>query len=110
MSITFVKKLLVNGQPCAKCADVERRLVAAGQMARIDRVVIADEADPDSEGMRLAARHGVEVAPFFLVENGAKTTVYTVYLKFSKEILGGKVKAVEEAQQVLRANPGLDLI
>ena len=110
MHIVFVKKILANGEPCAKCADVEQRLRANGEMPRIDRVVVADERDPYSEGMRLAAQHGILVAPFFIVEDHSKTTVYTVYLRFSKEIFGRRSKAVDEAQEVLRANPDLDFL
>ena len=110
MHITFVKKILANGEPCAKCADVERRLESSGEMASIDRVVVADERDPDSEGMRLAARHAVQVAPFFIVADGAQTTVYTVYLRFSKEIFGRRTRSVDEAREVLRANPDLDFL
>ena len=110
MRITFVKKILANGEACAKCADVEERLTASGQLARIDRVVVADERDSDSEGMRLAAQHDVSVAPFFIVEDAGHTAVYTVYLRFAKEVLGGRANAVDEAQEMLRANPDLDLI
>lgn len=110
MRITFVKKMLANGQPCAKCADVERRLAADGHLQRIDRVVVADERDSSSEGMHLAARHDVSVAPFFIVEEGDQTTVYTVYLRFAKEVLGNRADAVGEAREMLRANPDLDLI
>ena len=110
MRITFVKKVLANGEPCAKCADVESRLDAAGQMAHIDEVVIADEGDPESAGMQLAARHGVAVAPFFLVEEEGKTTVHTSYLKFAREVFARTAKGPEEAQEMLRADPALDLI
>ena len=110
MHITFVKKILANGEPCTKCADVQQRLESSGQIDAIHRVVIADERDPHSEGMRLAATHGVEVAPFFIVEDGDRTTVYTVYLRFAREVLGGKSQRVEEAQEVLRANPDLDFL
>ena len=110
MRITFVKKILANGEPCPKCADVESRLEASGQLARIDQVVVADERDPGSLGMRLAEAHGVTVAPFFLVEREGQTTVYTVYLKFAKEVLGGEAPALQEAQEMLRADPDLDLI
>ncbi len=123
MRVTFVKKILANGAPCAKCGDVERRLERSGLLARIDRVVVADERDEDSEGMRLARRHQVQLAPFFLVDNGGATTVYTVYLKFVREIFGGEPMSpstvgradvesaeVEEARDLLRANPDLDLV
>lgn len=110
MRITFVKKILASGQPCAKCADVEARLEATGQLARIDEVVIADERNPESRGMQLAARHAVAVAPFFLVERSGQTTVYTIYLKFAKEVFARQAKGPDEAQEMLRAEPGLDLI
>ena len=110
MQITFVKKILANGDPCPKCGDVERRLASSGQLQHIDRVVVADERDADSEGMRLATRHEVAVAPFFIVEDGDETTVYTVYLRFAKEIFGRRADAVDEAQELIRANPDLDLI
>lgn len=114
MRITFVKKILADGQPCPKCADVEERLVDSGQMSRIDRVVVADERDPESEGMRLAVQHEVAKAPFFVVEEaddqGASTTVYTVYLRFVRDVFGGKRDGVAEAREAMRANPDLGLI
>ncbi len=117
MTITFVKKVLATGEACRKCADVEARLRDGGHMARIDHIVVADERDPGSEGMRIAARYNVELAPFFVVETGGKTVVYTVFLRFLKEILGtgadhvsNSVESVDEAEDILRANPELDLI
>lgn len=120
MHITFVKKILADGQPCPKCIDVERRLADSGLRGHIDEVVIADERDADSPGMALAKRHDVALAPFFLVrDETGETTVYTVYLKFVREVFGGEAagrgtsrasRAHEEAEDILRANPDLDLI
>ena len=122
MHITFVKKVLASGAPCAKCGEVEARLERSGLLSRIDRIVVADERDQSSEGMRIARRHGVDVAPFFVVKNVDKTDIYTVYLKFVREIFGSENPAsekppaerarfdLEEAQELLRANPDLDLI
>ena len=113
MRITFVKKILANGEPCPKCLDVEQRLKERGVMASIDHVAVADEREPASEGMELARRHGVEVAPFFLVEENSQTAVYTIYFKFVKEVLADRdedVSAVDEAFEILRANRELDLI
>ena len=88
MRITYVKKILEDGSPCGKCADVDQRLNDSGQMAYIDHVAIADERDFNSEGMKLARLHQVQVAPFFLVEDDeGQTTVFTVYFKFVKEVL-----------------------
>ena len=113
MRITFVKKILANGTPCPKCGDVERRLEESGLMAKIDHLAVADEREPTSEGMQLARRYGVEVAPFFLVETGGTIIVHTIYFKFVREVFGDPAEplsAVDEAREILRANPDLDLI
>ncbi len=113
MRVTFVKKILANGAPCRKCGDVERRLKKSGLMTKIDHVAVADEREPNSEGMQLARRHGVDVAPFFLVDQNGTTIVCTVHFKFVKEVFAGEdptISEVEEAREILRANPDLDLI
>jgi len=57
-------------------------------MQRIDNVLIADERDPQSEGMRLAQQHQVTQAPFFIVKkNDGSSDIYTVYFQFVKEVL-----------------------
>ncbi len=89
MKITFVKKIKSNGEPCKKCREVEQRLSEAGLLNRIDETVLADERDPESPGMQLAARHKIDLAPFFIVEDdNGNQTVYTIYFKFLKEVLG----------------------
>lgn len=108
--ITFVKKILADGSPCPKCADVSARLEKTGQMKAIDRVVIADERDPASEGMVIAAQHDVTRAPFFVVEENDETRVYTVYFKFVKAELGGAASPQEEARELLNDNPDLDYL
>lgn len=91
MHITLVKKIKVDGNPCRKCAEVEQRLIEADLLGRIDEIVIADESNPQSEGMQLARQHGVEAAPFFIVtRDSGETAVYTVYFKFLKEVLNGE--------------------
>lgn len=107
--VTFVKKILADGTPCGKCRDVEERLSNGNHWSAIDRVVVADERDPNSEGMVLAAELSVERAPFFVVETSSKTVVYTVFLKFLKDILGASTQT-DDAQLILTANPDLDLI
>ena len=96
MNITLVKKILADGSPCKKCADVEKRLHDSGQIQRIDKVLIADERDPDSEGMRLAKQYQVKQAPFFMVEkNDGNVDIYTVYFQFVKEVLEMQDSTVE---------------
>lgn len=109
--LTFVKKILEDGSPCAKCGDVEQRLRDGGHWDRLHRVITADARDPDSEGMRLAARHGVARAPFFLVEDDRGTRVYTVFLQFQRDVLGGADgDRTTESRAILDAHPDLDLL
>ena len=110
MHITFVKKILADGQPCAKCRDVEARLHAGGHWSRLDEVLTADERDPDSPGMHLARKLEVERAPFFVVRDDTSTTVHTVYFKFLREVLEAPGTHNDEALAILAANPDLDYI
>lgn len=64
----MVKKLLLSGEPCAKCAQAEEMLRSRGVWDQIDEVVWAKEGDPDSDGARLAQKYHVDVAPFFIIE------------------------------------------
>lgn len=96
MHVTMVKKRLATGEPCRKCAQAEELLRNRGLWNRIDEVVIADENDASSPGARLAARHGVAVAPFFIVrdEDGTET-VYESALKFIKDRLSDAPPTVQ---------------
>lgn len=88
MHIRFVKKIKADGSPCRKCRDVEQRLKNAGLYDKISEVVIADENNPQSEGMQLARQYRVETAPFFVVDDDTGgTKVYTIYFQFLKEVL-----------------------
>jgi hypothetical protein len=84
MHITFVKKILSSGELCKKCREVSERLESEGLIDSINHIAIADERDPQSEGVRLAKQHNVERAPFFLVELDGETTVFDIYFKFKK--------------------------
>jgi predicted DsbA family dithiol-disulfide isomerase len=111
MKITFVKKILSDGSPCAKCADVLEKLEASGQMSRIDAVITADERDPTTEGMQIAKRYNVDRAPFFVVENeGKPVQIYTVYLKFVKEVLQEKTSERDELKEIMQNNSDLDFL
>lgn len=88
MKITLVKKILADGSPCAKCRDVQQKLEEQDLLRFIDQTLIADVRDEHSAGMQLAREHGVDRAPFFLVErDGQAPQIYTVYFKLVKEVL-----------------------
>ena len=88
MKITFVKKVLTDGSPCKKCAEVLDKMTVAKQLRFIDEIVVADEADADSRGMVLAREHHVKRAPFFIVEHDSgESDIYTIYFKLVKEVL-----------------------
>ena len=88
MHITLVKKILADGSPCRKCAEVEERLQTGGFGELIDHIAIADERDPDSEGMQLARKHDVKLAPFFIVEkDNGSVEIHTIYFRLVKEVL-----------------------
>ncbi|MSR15591.1 MAG: hypothetical protein EXR86_13735 [Gammaproteobacteria bacterium] len=87
MHITFVKKILADGEACRKCREVEERLRRAGYWPKIDAVVIADERDPHSAGLQLAQKHKVAVAPFFVVRDAAGVRIYTIFLQLVREVL-----------------------
>jgi len=111
MKITLVKKILKDGSPCRKCGDVLKRLEDSGHIGKIDEVLVADERDPQSEGILLADELAVDRAPFFVVEReNGKTDVYTVYFKFVKDVLEQKVEEKDELKEILDQNPDLDFI
>ena len=111
MHITMVKKILKDGSPCRKCAEVLSQLEENDFLNRIDQIIIADERDPDSEGILLAKKHNVSLAPFFVVEeDGQPTKIYTVYFKFVKEVLKDGVSEQQEIKELMDQNPDIDYI
>ena len=73
----MVKKRLANGEPCEKCAQTEEMLKRKGLWQHIDEVLWAIEGEDDSPGAQVAARHGVKLAPFFVIrdESGTETVM-----------------------------------
>jgi len=111
MKITLVKKILADGSPCKKCGEVIGRLEDSGQIARIDEILVADERDPTSAGMLLAAELNVDRAPFFVVDyDDGRQSVYTVYFKFVKEVLDQQTEEKDELKEILHNNPDLDFL
>ncbi|HVL01948.1 MAG TPA: hypothetical protein VM553_19160 [Dongiaceae bacterium] len=111
MKITLVKKILADGSPCKKCGEVLERMEESGQIKRIDEILVADERDPTSAGMVLAAELNVDRAPFFVVQyDDGRQDVYTVYFKFVKEVLDQVTEEKDELKEILQNNPDLDFL
>jgi hypothetical protein len=100
MHVTMVKKKLADGSDCRKCAEVTSYLEQRGFWDRIDEVVWAREGDPESPGMVLGKRVGVERAPFFLVRDESGEKVYTSVLALIQERFGENVTSAERARDV----------
>ena len=111
MNVIFVKKIKADGSLCRKCTEVQERLEKEGHIDKIDKTVIADERDANSEGMLLARQYNVDRAPFFIVEKeGQEPVIYTVYLKFVKEVLNAETSEQDVAKDILDSNPDLDFL
>ena len=85
--VIFVKKVLANGELCQKCIEVSERLEKDGTLNLINYIAIAEEANPDSEGMQLAKKYKVERAPFFIVEEeNGEILVFDIYFRFKRHM------------------------
>jgi len=85
--IIMVKKLLANGEPCAKCLQAQEQLERRGLWGQIAEVVWAKEGEPGSAGLELARQHRVDLAPFFIVqEPGQADRIVTSTLKLIQEL------------------------
>lgn len=100
MQVTMVKKTLQDGSDCRKCAQATEQLRSRGLWDRIDEVVWAHEGKPDSPGMQLGARLGVDRAPFFVVRDDSGEHVYTSVLKLIRERFQQKVSTHEQARSM----------
>ena len=111
MKITLVKKILADGSPCKKCADVLLKLEESDQIKKIDEILTADERDPSTAGMQIAKKYNVDRAPFFVVErDGQEVQIYTVYLKFVKEVLEQETNESDELKEIMQNNSDLDFL
>lgn len=109
--ITMVKKILADGTPCRKCRQVSERMERDGLMERVDRMVTTNESDPDSEGTRLAVRHNVTRAPFFIVRHGdGSERVYESYLRFRRDVASIEMSPHEVALDLAERLPDLDYL
>jgi hypothetical protein len=105
-SITMIKKLTPDGEQCRKCNDIEARLERDGLLDQIDTHIYMDLDDPNDPGTKLATKHDVKVAPFFVVQNLDEKRevideqIYTVYLKMKKQVFDVAASKDEEAADV----------
>lgn len=84
--VTMIKKRLADGQACGKCVKAESMLKERGLWTRVDEVVWALEDDPDSAGVKLGEQHGVDKAPFFIVESSKGTEIFQSILSLIREM------------------------
>ena len=96
----MVKKRLADGSECRKCQEAMTHLQSRGLWNQVNEVVWAFEDDPDSPGMVLGARLGVERAPFFVVRDDRGESVYVSVLQLVKERFGQAVSAAQQAQTI----------
>ncbi len=93
----MIKKIKADGNPCQKCMQVEELLKERGYLDRIDRIVYAEETNPESEGFKLAQKFQVSVAPFFIVEKeGSEPLIYkSVLAMINKEFIDKKAEGTQ---------------
>jgi hypothetical protein len=100
MHVTMVKKRLKDGTDCRKCVEATAHLEKRGMLDRIDEVVWAIEDDPDSPGIKLGNRLGVDRAPFFVVRDGDNEQVYTSVLGLIRDHFRKPVSDDEEIRSI----------
>ena len=98
--VTMVKKRLADGSECRKCQEATAHLQARNLWSRIDDVVWAREDDAESPGMQLGARLGVDQAPFFVVRDAGKESVYVSVLQLIRERFGVEVSSAQQASTI----------
>ena len=87
MHITMVTKRSKDGSDCPKCEEAKRYLQGKGYWERIDEIIPAQVGQPDSEGFKLAVKHQVDTAPFFIVREDGEERIYRSVLRLAKDVL-----------------------
>lgn len=100
MHLIMVKKKLKDGSDCRKCSETTDYLRARGLWDNVDEVIWAHEDDPESPGMQLGARLGVERAPFFVVQENGAETVYLSVLQLVRDRFADQVSTTDAARTV----------
>ena len=110
-TIILVKKILTNGLPCKRCAEMLHKLEVSGYIEIINKIVIADERDSNSPGMLLAKKFHVDQAPFFVLEQpSGETLIVTTYSEFLEKAVGQTVDKKIALQDFYRNNNELDFL
>ncbi len=107
MKIVMVKKLMEDGLECKKCQEVSARLKLNDELQYIDEIIWADVNDPESAGYKVAGEYGIDIAPFFVVDDNGKTTLYKTYLELKKKVFN-KEPAAEDIEIEEKRKPKVD--
>jgi hypothetical protein len=107
MKITMVKKIYEDGSECGKCKEVSERLEENNEMQYIDHIAYADTKNPESEGYKLADKHNITTAPFFVVEENGEEMVYKTYLQLRKKAFN-KTPDEKDNEIENKRKPGMD--
>jgi len=85
--ITYVKKVLADGQTCGRCIAVSEKLRSDGLFGKINHLVIADDNNTDSLGLQLVKQHAIQKVPFFVVDDDlGETHIFQDYQEFKRYI------------------------
>jgi hypothetical protein len=100
MRVIMVKKKMKDGSDCRKCTEATEYLRSRALWDKIDEVVWAHEDDPESAGMKLGERLGVERAPFFVVCDEGEERIYSSVLQLIRDRFSDVVSARDAAKTV----------
>jgi hypothetical protein len=96
----MVKKKLKDGSDCRKCSEATEYLRSRGLWEKVDEVIWAHEDDPESAGMKLGTRLGVERAPFFVVQDEIGEKVYQSVLQLVRDRFADRVSTSDAARTI----------
>ncbi|MBN2682991.1 MAG: hypothetical protein JXR58_10825 [Bacteroidales bacterium] len=112
MKIIMVKKFLEDGSECKKCIEVYERIQKNDELKYINEIIYADLREPQSEGIVLAEKYDIDIAPFFIVEKDNNISVFTSYMQLRKEVFNTEPEPedieIEEKRKV-KDDPDEDL-
>ena len=112
MKIIMVKKIMEDGQECKKCREVSERLEKSDELQYINQIIWADVNNPESAGYKVACEYGIDIAPFFLVDDNGKTTLYKTYLELKRKVFNKEPDAEDieiEEKRKPKVDPDEDL-